>query len=186
MTEPPPEQHPNAEYWSESSGARVPLEVHDGRVNFKCLAEKCETPCCGPFAGLDRGLAPCFVTSFSDLYLIEEDIDRLLAAGRGDLLEHSEHGFRLRLRPDMSCAAFVDGLCSIHTIRPAICRAFPFDFDIFAGLVLIAKCPGVNSGWSEPEDLSEALDALQKVYRRWMSQTAARAQLHGSPDEGPL
>jgi len=171
-----PAQDPNVQYWSESGGARIPVDVQDGRVNFKCLAEKCQTPCCGPFAGLDHGMAPCFVTSFSDLYLLEEDIDRLLAAGRGDLLEHSEHGFRLRLRPDLSCAAFQDGLCSIHTIRPAICRAFPFDFDIFAGLVLISKCPGVNAGWSEPEDFRDAIEALQSVYRRWMVFTSDRVE----------
>jgi Fe-S-cluster containining protein len=129
-------------------------------------------------------LAPCFVTSFSDLYLLEEDIDRLLAAGRGDLLEHSENGFRLRLRPDLSCAAFREGLCSIHTIRPAICRAFPFDFDVFAGLVLISKCPGVNAGWSEPEDFRDAIDALQSVYRRWMTFTADRLEAAIAPTEG--
>ncbi len=177
-------QDPNVRYWSESGGARVPVEVQGGRVNFKCLAEKCGTPCCGPFAGLDHGLAPCFVTSFSDLYLLEEDIDRLLAAGRGDLLEHSENGFRLRLRPDLSCSAFRDGLCSIHTIRPAICRAFPFDFDVFAGLVLISKCPGVNAGWSEPEDFRDAIDALQSVYRRWMTFTTERVEAAIAPAEG--
>src|SRR5712692_8500928 len=72
----------NIRYWSGPSTDRVPVVIQDGRVNFRCLAEKCETPCCGPFAGLGQGLTPCFVSSFSDLYLLDEDVDRLIGAGR--------------------------------------------------------------------------------------------------------
>lgn len=171
-----PEDHANVRYWSGSAVARVPVEIRDGSVNFKCLAERCETPCCGPFAGLDRGLAPCFVSSFSDLYLLDEDVDRLLKAGRGDLLEHSPDGFRLRLKADLSCSAFRDGLCTIHSIRPTVCRAFPFDFDVFAGLVLISKCPGVNSGWSDADDFQNAVEALGKVYDRWIGDALKRVR----------
>lgn len=173
----PHDVHPNVRYWSEAvKEARAPVEIRDGHVNFKCLGEKCETPCCGPFAGLGHGAAPCFVTSFSDLYLLDEDVNRLQNAGRGDLLEHTAQGFRLRLKEDLSCGAFENGLCSIHRIRPAVCRAFPFDFDVFAGLVLIAKCPGVNAGWSDPHEFSEAIEALEKVYEHWMKQTRQRVQ----------
>jgi Fe-S-cluster containining protein len=173
----------NVSYWGESAAGRVPVEIRDNRVNFKCLAEKCETPCCGPFAGLDHSLAPCFVSSFSDLYLLDDDVARLLKAGRGDLLEHTPEGFRLRLNDDLSCSAFQNGLCSIHSLRPAVCRAFPFDFDVFAGLVLISKCPGVNSGWSDPGDFPNAVEALTEVYERWIAETRRRVGSRGGADE---
>ena len=164
-----PEAQRNIDYWAGSSAERAPVEIRDGRVNFRCLADQCPTPCCGPFQGLGRDVTPCFVSSFADLYLLDEDLTRLIDAGRADLVEHGPQGYKLKLQPDSSCAAFQNGLCSIHQLRPAVCRAFPFDFDLFAGLVMISKCPGVNAGWSEPHELAEAVTALRSVYQRWIT-----------------
>ena len=175
----------NIRYWAGPTLERAPVVIRDGRVNFHCLADQCPTPCCGPFAGLGQGFTPCFVTSFADLYLLDEDVDRLLQAGRMDLVEHTDAGYKLHLRTDTSCAAFQNGLCSIHTIRPAICHAFPFDFDVFAGLVMISKCPGVNAGWSEPEQLA---DSLARVYQHWIQAASnrVRRETAAASDQIPL
>lgn len=166
--EPRLESQDNISYWEGNTAERVPVAIREGRVNFRCLAERCPTPCCGPFSGLGRGLTPCFVSSFSDIYLLEEDVERLVNAGRADLVVHTPEGYKILLKPDTSCAAFHNGLCTIHSLRPQVCRAFPFDFDLFAGLVMISKCPGVNAGWTEPTEFADAISALRQVYEWWI------------------
>jgi len=69
--------------------------------------------------------------------------------------------WRLRTKSDGYCVLFVDGKCSIHSIKPETCVAGPFTFDINGGMLQIflkreGICPMVGFLKANPK----ACDAL--------------------------
>ena len=69
--------------------------------------------------------------------------------------------WRLRAKPDGYCVLFVDGKCSIHSIKPETCVAGPFTFDLKEKMLQIflkreGICPMVGFLKANPE----AYDAL--------------------------
>ena len=81
--------------------------------------------------------------------LSQERIDILKKNGvPGEAIEFKGYN-RLRLGPDGYCLLFVDGKCSIHSIKPETCVAGPFTFDIKDGMLQIflkreSICPMVR------------------------------------------
>ena len=60
---------------------RKTVEVVEGRINFRCLREKCPESCCGPFCGVQRDIDSVEGRGFEEIVLTVEDSDRLLANG---------------------------------------------------------------------------------------------------------
>jgi Fe-S-cluster containining protein len=120
------------------------------------------------------------VSIFAHIRLTDEDVDRLRSAGLERMMvyrsgDESGHRHYLRLNPDGSCAALSpEHRCTIHPSRPTICRAFPFYFDLFAGLCMVEACPGVGG---EPQPLSalqEEIRAAATMYEFWLKDMRGR------------
>ena len=62
--------------------------------------------------------------------LSQERIDILIKNGVAESTVEFAGYKRLRLKQDGFCVLFLDGKCSIHSIKPETCVAGPFTFDI--------------------------------------------------------
>jgi Fe-S-cluster containining protein len=145
------------------------VEIVDGKINFACLREECPNSCCGPFGGVQRGIDSLDGREFSEIVLTDEDANRIIGAGGSHLIEQTDKGtYGMRLLEDGTCSAFKNGRCSIHPIKPTLCRAFPFYVDMFVGLCGVTECPGFGSGWTKIEDLSAEIGASTKMYQFWL------------------
>jgi len=131
--------------------------------------EDCPNNCCGPFAGVQRGLESLEGLKFSEIFLVEEDIPRIIQAGHSHYIETLDgRDYKMKLRDDGSCLAFRDGRCSIHQIKPILCRAFPFYIDMFVGLCAVTVCPGFESGWTPLEDVMNEIESAKRMYAFWL------------------
>ncbi|MFY9619759.1 MAG: YkgJ family cysteine cluster protein [Pyrinomonadaceae bacterium] len=145
------------------------VEIVDGKINFVCLQQECPESCCGPFGGVQRGIESIEGRSFSEIILTAEDSGRLLAAGESYLIEMVEEGkYRMKLLEDGTCSALEDGKCSIHRLKPTVCRAFPFYVDMFVGVCAVTTCPGFGAGWTDIEDLTQEIEASGEMYQFWL------------------
>lgn len=144
--------------------------IENGKINYTCLMEECPQSCCGPFGGVQKGIDSIYGTDFSEITLTNEDSSKIISEGFAYLIELMEGGvYRMKLEADGSCAAFVDGKCSIHSINPSICRAFPFYIDMFVGLCAVsATCPGVGSGWLDLKEINPEIEAARDMYSFWI------------------
>lgn len=172
---------------NETQGRSIPLKVVqivDGKINFACLREDCPNSCCGPFGGVQRGIDSIEGRQFSEIVLTEEDARRLLAAGCSHLIEFTEAGhYRMKLLEDGTCSALKEGRCSIHKIKPTLCRAFPFYVDMFVGLCGVTECPGFGSGWTKIEDLQDEVKAAKEMYTFWLDRLNFPADKESEQDE---
>lgn len=176
---------------------RAPRQAYQGlpadrELPFVCLGPDCRKNCCGPFAG--TGSLQAVITSadlgtaldddaqdrklredlsiFAQIRLTREDVVRLQDAGLDRYIVRRRRGesydYYLQLNPDGSCLALgAHGMCTIYSARPTICRAFPFQIDMFTGLSMVSECPGVNAGWSSLERLRDYIDAAVAIYKFW-------------------
>ncbi len=152
------------------------VEIVDGEINFACLRENCPSSCCGPFGGVQRGIDSVEGRKFSEIVLTDEDANRLLSSGCAHLIERtSEAYYRMKLHEDGSCVAFKNGRCSIHAVKPTLCRAFPFYVDMFVGLCGVTECPGFGSGWTKIEDLQGEVKAAKEMYSFWLDRMSLRS-----------
>jgi Fe-S-cluster containining protein len=174
-------------------GKSIPLKVVqivDGKINFACLRGDCPNSCCGPFGGVQRGIDSIEGREFSEIALTDDDVRRLLAAGFSNLIELTQSGhYRMRLLEDGTCTALnKEGRCSIHSIKPTLCRAFPFYVDMFVGLCAVTECPGFGSGWTNIENLQGEIMAAKKMYSFWLDRISPQgkpeAAQRDAADEG--
>ena len=149
------------------------LKIEDGKINFACKLDGCSHCCCGPFSGINKNLSNLEGRPFNEIVLTEEDYDRLMLHGRFDLVEegHSEHlnktYHRMILNEDGSCKAWVDGRCTINSIKPTLCEAFPFYIDMFSGLCAI-MCEGFRDECiTDMKECEPSLEAARKMYEFW-------------------
>jgi Fe-S-cluster containining protein len=155
------------------------VQVIDGKINFACLREDCPSSCCGPFGGVQSGIDSIEGRPFSEIVLTTEDANRINAAGYSHLIELTDaKHYRMKLLEDGTCSALRDGRCSIHKIKPTLCRAFPFYVDMFVGLCGVTECPGFGSGWTKMENLKEEINAAKGMYSFWLD----RMSLPGTED----
>jgi Fe-S-cluster containining protein len=113
------------------------------------------------------------VSIFAEIRLTPADVERLQGAGLDHLIvrrgSSATPGQYMRLRADGTCTALGrDGLCSIHASRPTLCRAFPFYVDLFAGLSMVASCPGIGAGEQSVTDLRQEIEAVADMYSFWL------------------
>ena len=152
---------------------RQVVEIKDGMINFECCADKCGHNCCRVFNGVTNGMTSVDGRPFDEIVLTDEDCRNLHACGRSDLIEEGysiqmrKAYYRLNLNEDGSCKALEDGKCSIYSHRPTLCRAFPFYFDMFAGLCAI-NCEGFSDDCRVPlKNCAPAFEAVRKLYMFW-------------------
>lgn len=163
----------------------VRVEIKDGRINFVCLREECPHSCCGPFGGVQRGIESIEGRGFSEIILTPADYSRLASAGKLHLAEKAGTHYRMRLTEDGTCSAFKDGRCSIHQVKPTVCRAFPFYVDMFVGLCAVTTCPGFGAGWTPVADLAEEIQASKKMYQHWLDEIADETADENAGSEQP-
>jgi len=151
------------------SHAIKPVEIVNGKLNFVCLAERCPEPCCGPFGGVQSGIAAVDGRPFHEIVLTEEDSRRLIAAGHSHLIDMRQgQSDSMKLQEDGTCTAFKNGRCSIHASKPTVCRAFPFYVDMFVGLCCVTACPGFGAGFTPLSQLVPEIKAAGNMYRFWL------------------
>jgi Fe-S-cluster containining protein len=152
-----------------ASQAIKPVEIVNGKLNFVCLAESCPEPCCGPFAGVQNGIAAVDGRPFHEIVLTEKDSRRLIAAGQSHMIDMRQgQNDCMRLLEDGTCTAFKNGRCSIHACKPTVCVAFPFYVDMFVGLCCVTACPGFSAGWTPLAQLVSEIEAARNMYRFWL------------------
>jgi len=160
------------------------VQIKDGMINFACLREECAVPCCGPFSGLNTDIDSVHGREFQDIFLTDEDHLRLIENGRSDSAEEDENGHhKMRLKPDGSCTAFVNGRCSIHRFKPSLCRAYPFYVDMFTGLCASRSCPGFGGGWTPLTDLKPEIECTMAMYEYWLNAAESDLQRLYSADD---
>lgn len=176
----------------------------DRSIPFTCLGSECPNTCCGPFHGT-RALAPVLshedlgpvlgndgdngaeASIFAQIRLTDRDVLRLQRAGLDEYIvrrgDAAAPDYYMRLAADGSCAALAkDGLCGIHASRPTLCRAFPFYFDLFAGLAMVESCPGVGAGEQTVDHLRTDIGAAVEMYDFWIGEVN-RSSVRGGEKE---
>ncbi len=150
------------------------VKIKDGKINFCCKMSYCQHSCCGPFSGLSTEISNIDNRPFEEIVLTQEDYKRIYMAGFADLVEEGfsenmqKRYYKMALEEDGSCKALNDGRCSINAIKPTLCRAFPFYFDMFSGLCAI-NCEGFSDEyWTELEQFSGCFEAAKKMYEFWL------------------
>lgn len=152
---------------------RQTVRIVDGMINFECCADSCKHCCCGVFSGVNSRITSVDGRRFDEIVLTDEDYDNLYACGRSDLIargystQMKKRYYHLDLNEDGSCKALVNGRCSIYKHRPTLCRAYPFYFDMFAGLCAI-NCEGFSDSLMVPiEEYAPSFEAARKMYIFW-------------------
>ncbi len=150
------------------------VKIKNGMINFSCRMHLCQNSCCGPFAGITSHLTNIEERPFEEIVLTPEDYKKIYSAGHAELIEeaYSEHMgkkyYKMALECDGTCKALKNGLCSINDIKPTLCKAFPFYFDMFSGLCAI-DCEGFSDEyWTEVENCSYALESAKEMYEFWL------------------
>lgn len=150
------------------------LNVNNGKINFKCKMDCCECSCCGPFSGVSGELGSIDNRPFDEIVLTPEDVKGFKKHGCEHLIEEGyspvmgKKYYKIALEEDGTCKAFKDGRCTIHEFSPTLCKAFPFYFDMFAGLCAI-ECDGVCEGVeADLADYAPFIENAKKMYRYWI------------------
>ena len=154
--------------------AKQTVKIKDGMINFSCRMHLCQHSCCGPFSGVANNITSIEDRPFEEIVLTPEDYKQIYSSGYIDLVEESyspqtgKKYYKMALEPDGTCKALKNGLCSINSVKPTLCRAFPFYFDMFSGLCAI-NCEGFSDEyWTEIENCQYALEAAKKMYEFWL------------------
>ena len=159
------------------------VKIEDGRINFCCKMDYCVNSCCGPFSGITSLIGNIEKRPFNEIVLTSADYKRIYESGYQDFIEdgYSEHmskGYKkMSLESDGTCRAFVDGKCCISDIKPTLCRAFPFYFDMFSGLCAI-DCEGFSDDyWTDVSDYRGYFEAARKMYKFWIDFYSGESEL---------
>ena len=135
---------------------------------FRCLGKECPNHCCGAYEGISPNLRPLGDVQMSEIILLPKDVDALESNGYSDLIRRDDSGnARIDTAPDGTCAALVDGSCSVYACRPAICRAYPLYLDMFSGVCGLTECKAVTDDM-RAEEHPEALESLLDIYQYWI------------------
>ncbi len=137
---------------------------------FICLGGNCPNHCCKDYEGFADKLIPLNGITFSEIILTDEDVERLKAINREDLIIQNSHGIcKIRTHEGGICYALMNGKCEVYDARPSICRAYPFYLDFFAGLCALRECPAFSSDITPETDMKNAVMSLIDVYQYWIN-----------------
>ena len=150
------------------------VKIENGKINFYCKMNYCSNSCCGPFKGINNQIGNVDNRPFEEIVLTEVDRKRIYENGFADLIDAGysiqmqKEYYRMYLESDGTCRAYKNGKCSINSIKPTLCKAFPFYFDMFSGLCAII-CEGFSDEyWADLSDYQECFDAARKMYEFWI------------------
>lgn len=142
--------------------------VRVGQSSVACVGLACPNHCCGAFEGASASFRPLEDRLFSEIILLPEDEAALRDGGFESYAVRGADGIaRIKTAPDGTCSALRNGKCSVYSCRPAICKAYPLDLDMFVGACVSKDCP-VSSGidiTACPEELAH----LISVYEFWIA-----------------
>ena len=134
-----------------------------------CKGISCSNNCCLEFSGISDRLTP-FDSSihFSDIILSQDEYDNLIMHGYQQFVDVSNNKFRaIKTSEDGVCSAFLNGKCQIYDLRPALCKAYPFYIDMFAGLCVINDCEAVPKECNMT-NYTEAISSAISAYKNWI------------------
>ena len=135
---------------------------------FCCWGKDCPNHCCGPYDGVSPNLRPLGSVKMSEIILLPKDVEALKEAGCHDIICRDDSGIdRIDTAPDGTCAALIDGKCSIYSCRPTICKAYPLYLDMFTGVCALTECCAVSDKMSLDEQ-PEMLESLLDIYQYWI------------------
>lgn len=150
------------------------VKIKDGMINFSCRMHLCQNSCCGPFAGIASNLTSVDDRPFEEIVLTPKDYKKIYSLGHAELIEESvsphmgKKYYKMALESDGTCKALRNGLCSINDIKPTLCKAFPFYFDMFSGLCAI-DCEGFSDDyWTKIDNCQYALESAKEMYEFWL------------------
>ncbi len=126
-------------------------KAQNSKSPFECI---CCGDCCNGYGGT--------VISGADI----EKIARFLDMDRDLFLEtycvKSPNGWMIAQREDGFCHFVKDKRCSIHPVKPRICRAWPYLESVLTDLTnweaMASVCPGINKQ-ADPQEIIAAVKA---------------------------
>ena len=146
------------------------IKIKNGKINWICLRDKCTKSCCGSFKDRNRKYSqlytPCFNIGHEQILLTPRD-KKIIKKIKGQKFIKilNDRNLYIKLNKNGSCPFLKNGLCSIYTIRPQICRAYPFYLDLASGLNVDVLCPGIGKGWTEIKAIRKYIKAMVKIYQ---------------------
>lgn len=138
-------------------------------MKFDCLGNDCKNHCCKSYSGMESKMRQLSGISFEKIILLPDDIAKIKDIGRTDLLaDPPSNGIvTIKTAKDGTCAALVNGRCSIYNNRPAICHAYPLYLDMFTGVCVLNECEAAASV-DYLSELKANLFSLMEIYRFWI------------------
>ena len=150
------------------------VRIENGQINFCCKMNYCSNSCCGVFNGVTNLMSNIEKRPFDEIVLTADDFKRIYENGYADLVEDgystqmTKSYKKMALEKDGTCRAFHEGKCRINNVKPTLCRAFPFYFDMFSGLCAIS-CEGFSDDyWAVVSDYQSCFDAARSMYEFWI------------------
>lgn len=142
------------------------LTLKNFKINWICLKDKCPKNCCGKFYsaktnckqsvfGISEKLIP--LTPYDQKILLKKKHQEFLT-------KEKDCSWYIKTKRNGNCPFLKNGLCSIYSIRPSSCRAYPFFFNKYNGLVIDLNCPGWKKGWTDIKEIKKMLKNLINVY----------------------
>lgn len=145
------------------------IMIKNGKINWVCLRDGCPKSCCGSFKDRNRIYnklyKSCFNIGHEQIFLTPEDKNRIEKKMGKKFIKTLEESTYIKLNKNGSCPYLKKGLCSIYSIRPQICQAYPFYLDLASGLNVDILCPGIGKGWTKISEVRKYIKAMFKVYQ---------------------
>ena len=118
-------------------------KMDDSIAQNKCLGEKCPNHCCSEkFIGLSKSLEYEDTISTGMPLLSKDEYERIFNNSGSKYIEMIDEKPYLKVYENNRCAAFENGKCMIYSVRPDVCKIYPFYFDQACGLCKDQNCPG--------------------------------------------
>ncbi|MFA7319552.1 MAG: YkgJ family cysteine cluster protein [Parcubacteria group bacterium] len=136
-------------------------------INWVCIGAKCNKNCCGHFVDKIPSYVSLENIKHDEIILLPKEVKKY------DSNKLAHHAVNIRgntyiklNNSDRSCPFLDRGKCSRYSLRPALCRAYPFYIDLFSGINIDLSCPGVGGGWTKVADIKDNLESLVMVYTK--------------------
>ncbi|MFC1780299.1 YkgJ family cysteine cluster protein [Patescibacteria group bacterium] len=150
------------------------IRVKKGKINWKCLEEKCPQSCCASFK-TNKSRSSLWQVGEDLLPLTPKDYQFMVKNSfKKYLVQKKDSGWYIKSNKDGSCPFLKENKCSIyHTGRVSTCRSYPFFFSKYNGLFADFTCPGWGKGWTSMKKVKEMVKELIKLYN-WQIKKAEK------------
>ena len=130
------------------------------------VCDNCKNNCCSKnFIGLVNSFKNNDSNLFNQILLTEEEKTRIVKSGGEKYIEYIDGSPYISLNDDRSCKAFKDGKCLIYSVRPDVCKLYPFYFDPFGGLFIDKNCSCIEEDeLLDKEEMFELISNRVKLF----------------------